>query len=173
MYTHNQSYQIHLCVGLVKIYKEKHWKKYIVPRWILKKGQNHSATIWLNAMGNCLIPPHDIAQEYLDLVPTPESCSTTPKILTLCKSITSSFTEKHIIQLCVSFSTQPNHREKYTQCCPDPEQISAFLKQTFNFDVVLTAKSKICKQCYLYHHRILSVRADSQEKQHQQWLDLI
>ena len=33
--------------------------------------------------------------------------------------------------------------------------ISAFLKQTFNFDVILTPKSKICKQCYLFHRQIL------------------
>jgi len=43
----------------------------------------------------------------------------------------------------------------YTRHCPDPEKITAFLKQTLDFDGVLTAASRICKPCYSFHRQIL------------------
>ena len=150
-----------VCRACEKFIKRNTGKENIVPRWIKKNRPKPLSYCMVEGCGELSrttthIVTHDIAQEYLDLVPTPESCSTTSQMLTLCNSHYQFLYRKvHYPDPCASCCTQPNYGEKYVRCCPDPEQISAFLKQTFNFDVILTPKSKICKQCYLFHRQIL------------------
>ena len=101
------------CVGLVKILLHS--------RYCIVEGcgeMSHTTTH---------IVTHDIAQEYLDLVPTPESGSAIPQNLTLCNSHYQFLYRKvHFPEPCASCFTEPNYGGKYTRCCPDPEQISAF-----------------------------------------------
>ena len=157
-----------VCRACEKFIKRNTGRENVVPRWIPKdmrpKTLRYCMVEGCGEMSHTTthIVTHEIAQEYLDLVPTPESGSAIPQDLTLCNSHYQFLYRKvHYPEPCASCFTEPNYGGKYTRCCPDPEQISAFLKETFNLDGVLTATSKICKQCYLFHRQILQQQGEA------------
>ena len=99
------------------------------------------------------IATYGIAREHLDLAQSADS-DTTP--LALCNP--------HHQQLyrairfpapCAACASQPRYSGDYTRRCPDPFQITTYLQQTVDFEGILSADSKVCKQCYDFHRQVL------------------
>ena len=100
------------------------------------------------------IAKYEVAREHLDLAPIPEAEASTS--LLLCNShYQQLYRELHFPLACAACSCQPRYGGDYTRRCPDPVQISTYLQQTLDFSGVLTAQSKICKPCYMFHRQIL------------------
>ena len=77
------------------------------------------------------IVTHDIAQEYLDLVPTPESGSTIQQNLTLCNSHYQFLYRKvHFPEPCASCLTEPIQGKVHTML-PRPRADLCFFKVDF------------------------------------------
>ena len=117
-----------VCRACEKFIKRNTGRENVVPRWIPKdmrpKTLRYCTVEGCGEMSHTTthIVTHEIAQEYLDLVPTPESGSAIPQDLTLCNSHYQFLYRKvHYPEPCASCFTEPNYGGKYTWCCPDPD----------------------------------------------------
>ena len=147
-----------VCRACDKFIKRNAGRENVVPWWLPKvkcKPPTHCMVVGCEVVAHTStsIVTYEVAQEYLDLIEY-ESVLATPRSqsVTLCNShYQHLYREVHFPQLCASCYTQPKYGGEYTRRCPDPQVISEFLKQNFDFDNMLTAESKIYKPCYLFH----------------------
>ena len=97
---------------------------------------------------------YEVALEYLDIVGVSDDF--TSQSLSLCNChYQFLYREVHYPQPCAACSSQPRYGGEYTRRCPEPDRITAFLQETFDFCGVLTKICKICKPCYMFHRQIL------------------
>ena len=56
---------------------------------------------------------------------------------------------------CAACAPQSWYGGDYTQQCPNPIQITAYLQETVDFNGILSADSKVCKPYYDFHQPAL------------------
>lgn len=137
-----------VCRACEKFIKRHTGQADVLPRWFPKpKQRNYCMVEGCREVSHTAtsIAKYEVAREHLDLAPIPEADQQL-------------YRELHFPLPCAACSCQPRYGGDYTRRCPDPVQISTYLQQTLDFSGVLTAQSKICKPCYMFHRQILQKR---------------
>ena len=128
----------------------------IIPRWLPTKSKAHRYCMveGCGEVSHATTSIVSYALEYLDIAGVSDDF--TSQSLSLCNChYQLLYREVHYPQPCAACSSEPRYGGEYTRRCPEPDRITAFLQETFDFCGVLTKISKICKLCYMFHWQIL------------------